>query len=267
MEDFLNALLPRLFPALAFQCVPHEGKSDLEKRLAGKLRGWRTPGTRFVVMRDQNGADCRDVKAKLVDLCLSGGRPDALVRIVCRELEAWYLGDRNALLQAFPEEPRYIERELNKRRFARPGCGGCPRRGAVFADARLPEAVRSTDHGHEASCSPAKIRRTATASSSPESIGCTPTALPRQRNDGHARLVVQHDHIPHDVPRVRRASVLLSLRLRFRRLLRRLGRTVAGARLRDVLGVATSRAGRMTPARLTFNCRRASPFVARPRAQ
>lgn len=120
MEDFLNALLPRLFPALAFQCVPHEGKSDLEKRLAGKLRGWRTPGTRFVVMRDQNGADCRDVKAKLVDLCLSGGRPDALVRIVCRELEAWYLGDRNALLQAFPEEPRHIERELNKRRFRDP---------------------------------------------------------------------------------------------------------------------------------------------------
>ena len=120
MVDFLNALLPRLFPALEFQCVPHEGKSDLEKRLPGKLRGWRTPGTRFVVMRDQNGADCREVKAKLVDLCRAGGRPDTLVRIVCRELEAWYLGDPNALVQAFPEERRKLEQELNKRRFRNP---------------------------------------------------------------------------------------------------------------------------------------------------
>lgn len=120
MEDFLNALLPRLFPALEFQCVPHEGKSDLEKRLAGKLRGWRTPGTQFVVMRDQNGADCREVKAKLADLCRTGGRPDALVRIVCRELEAWYLGDRHALMHAFPKERGKLEQGLNKRRFRNP---------------------------------------------------------------------------------------------------------------------------------------------------
>ena len=120
MEDFLNALLPRLFPALEFQCVPHEGKSDFEKRLAGKLRGWRTPGTRFVVVRDQNGADCRDVKAKLVELCLPGGRPDALVRIVCRELEAWYFGDVESLVGAFPRSAGRLRRELRKRQYQDP---------------------------------------------------------------------------------------------------------------------------------------------------
>ncbi len=33
MGDLLEVLLPRLFPGLYFQCVPHEGKQDLEKSI------------------------------------------------------------------------------------------------------------------------------------------------------------------------------------------------------------------------------------------
>ena len=120
MADFLDELLPRLFPKLCFKCVPHEGKSDLERRVPQILRAWRTPNTRFVVMRDQNGGDCRQVKAKLRALCERGGRPDSLVRVVCRELEAWYVGDQGALAKALPNSAGRIRRSLGRSRFRDP---------------------------------------------------------------------------------------------------------------------------------------------------
>ena len=120
MADFLEELLPRLIPSLDFICVSHDGKSDLEKSLASKLRSWRRPHVRFVVMRDQNGEDCRVVKAKLKDLCIQGRRPDSLTRIVCRELEAWYMGDANALAEAYPEVARSIRTSLGKQQFRDP---------------------------------------------------------------------------------------------------------------------------------------------------
>lgn len=101
MKVLLDGLLPRLYPDLSFLCVPHEGKQDLEKSVPRKLRAWREPGVRFVVLRDNDGDDCHAVKRRLVDLCAESGRPDALVRIACQELEAWYLGDPKGLAEAF----------------------------------------------------------------------------------------------------------------------------------------------------------------------
>ncbi len=104
MKILLDGLLPRLFPDLPFLCVPHEGKQDLEKSIPRKLRAWREPGARFVVIRDNDGADCREVKGALLDLCADGQRPDALVRLACQELEAWYFGAPLALAAAFDRE-------------------------------------------------------------------------------------------------------------------------------------------------------------------
>lgn len=114
MADLLDGLLPRLCPGLCFQCVPHDGKKDLTKRLPGRLRGWREPGVRFVVVRDQNSADCRQVKTELIQRCRAGGRFDVLVRIVCRELEAWYIGDPDALAEAFPGARQEALRKLRR---------------------------------------------------------------------------------------------------------------------------------------------------------
>ncbi len=36
-----------------------------------------------------------------MELCAEAGRPDTLVRIACRELESWYLGDLKAVGEAF----------------------------------------------------------------------------------------------------------------------------------------------------------------------
>lgn len=118
MKALLDGLLPRLWPELNFLCVPHEGKQDLEKSIPRKLRAWQEPGVRFIVVRDNDGADCRAVKQKLLELCATGGRTDALVRIACQELEAWYFGDLEALSLAFEKEEL---RELgSKERFRDP---------------------------------------------------------------------------------------------------------------------------------------------------
>ncbi|HEX5052994.1 MAG TPA: DUF4276 family protein [Planctomycetota bacterium] len=101
MKVLLDGLLPRLVPGLEFRCVPHEGKQDLEKSVPRKLRAWQEPGVRFAVVRDNDGADCRRLKTRLVGLCVEGGRADTLVRIACQELEAWYLGDPAAIADAF----------------------------------------------------------------------------------------------------------------------------------------------------------------------
>lgn len=105
MDAMLRGLLPRIFPnwieETDWLCVVHEGKSALEKAIPGKLRAWREPGIRFVVLRDKDSADCHNVKQKLINLCTEGGRPDSLIRIPCHELEAWYLGDLASVAAAF----------------------------------------------------------------------------------------------------------------------------------------------------------------------
>jgi len=114
MKVLLDGLLPRLFPGLTFLCVPHEGKSDLEASIPRKLRAWREPGVRFVVVRDNDGGDCRVLKAKLFSLCQKSGREDVLIRIACQELEAWYLGEPEALAEVYGNS--YL-RALRKAKF------------------------------------------------------------------------------------------------------------------------------------------------------
>ncbi|MEW6072556.1 MAG: DUF4276 family protein [Planctomycetota bacterium] len=104
MKILLDGLLTRLCPGLRFLCVPHEGKQDLEKSLPRKLRVWKEPGVRFVVVRDNDDGDCHARKRDLVTLCRKGRREDALVRIACQALEAWYLGEPDALAEAFGDE-------------------------------------------------------------------------------------------------------------------------------------------------------------------
>lgn len=74
MKVLLEGLLPRWFPGLDFLCVPHEGKQDLEKSIPRKLQAWREPGVRFVVLRDDDGADCRALESRRVELCRDAGR-------------------------------------------------------------------------------------------------------------------------------------------------------------------------------------------------
>ncbi len=102
MGEFLRSFLPRILPShVAFQLITHDGKNDLDASLPRKLRAWREPNARFVVLRDQDAADCVKLKDRLVEVCRAAGRPYTLVRIACRELEAWFVADLAAVDRAF----------------------------------------------------------------------------------------------------------------------------------------------------------------------
>ncbi|MCM1187949.1 MAG: hypothetical protein NC541_01480 [bacterium] len=93
MKYFLDGLLPRVLPAeIQFITIPHEGKSDLQKSLTAKLKGWNEPNVKFVVVQDQDSNDCKELKEKLLELC-KGSNKEVLVRIACHELVSWYFGD------------------------------------------------------------------------------------------------------------------------------------------------------------------------------
>lgn len=146
MKVLLDGLLPRLFPGLSFLCVPHQGKQDLEKSIPRKLRAWREPGVRFVVLRDNDGADCRALKQRLVQLTSAGGRADTLVRIACQELEAWYFGAPDALAAVFERED--LRRVARTKRFRDPDAIGQPSRalGTLVAEFQKVSGARRMAH-------------------------------------------------------------------------------------------------------------------------
>ena len=97
-REMLKGLLPRLVHhSVQIRYIVFEGKQDLEKNVIRRLRGWRAPDSIFVVLRDQDAADCLTVKRKLARKCREAGRPETVIRIACRELESWYFGDLAAV--------------------------------------------------------------------------------------------------------------------------------------------------------------------------
>jgi hypothetical protein len=97
--EMLQGVLPRILPEdVCLQRMIFEGKQDLEKRLVHRVRNWQRPHTLFLVLRDQDAEDCEAVKERLVEKIEQAGRSSAtLVRIACRELESFYLGDLAAV--------------------------------------------------------------------------------------------------------------------------------------------------------------------------
>ena len=97
-REMLKGLLPRILPDIVMvRYIVFEGKQDLEKNLVRRVRGWRTPNTVFIVLHDQDAGDCHAIKQTLAAKCGVAGRPEAVVRIACRELESWYFGDLSAV--------------------------------------------------------------------------------------------------------------------------------------------------------------------------
>jgi hypothetical protein len=87
-QDFLEIVLPQILPT---RITPHfvvfEGKQDLEKRLT-----------------NQDSGDCKVIKANLKQLCILANKPNAIVRIVCKELETFFVGDWAAIATAYSNE-------------------------------------------------------------------------------------------------------------------------------------------------------------------
>lgn len=109
MKELLDILLPKILPAsVEFRTIPHSGKSDLQYSIPRKLRAWNEPDVKFIIIQDQDSADCKKLKASLINICVPTGK-EFLIRIACRELESWYFGDLEAVSAAYKKDlKKYI---------------------------------------------------------------------------------------------------------------------------------------------------------------
>jgi hypothetical protein len=109
MKEFLSILLPKIIqePWIInenYFIRSFEGKNDLQKNIPSKVKylsHWNHEKVGLVIMQDQDSADCKILKQKLVELCEKNGNCNKLVRIVCRELESWFIGDFEAINGAY----------------------------------------------------------------------------------------------------------------------------------------------------------------------
>lgn len=124
-RDFLVLMLPKVLPP---EIEPHfmvfEGKQDLEKNVVPKLKRWLRPNSQFVVMRDQDSGDCHVIKEGLRKKCEEAGHPQAIVRIACRALETFFIGDWQAVADAY-EKPALAANQ-RKAKYRKPDLLGNP---------------------------------------------------------------------------------------------------------------------------------------------
>jgi hypothetical protein len=109
---FFDAVLPKVLPeGVTYSVYPHQGKQDLEQAIKTTVPSIsRIPGSKILITRDQDSGDCKPVKQKIVDSIKDNCHAPYLVRIFCRELEAWYLGDLKAVKAAYPRfNPKLFE--------------------------------------------------------------------------------------------------------------------------------------------------------------
>lgn len=124
-EEMLKAILPRILPDPVHpEFKIFEGKQDLEKGLGRILRAWRTPHCAFLILRDQDSGDCRTVKEKLVEICDHAKKRNVFVRVACRELESFYLGDLAAVEKGLGLSG--IAKKQNNRKYRDPDRLGNP---------------------------------------------------------------------------------------------------------------------------------------------
>lgn len=116
MEAFLHSFVPRVIPeGKTYKVHAFNGKMDLLKKLDQRLRAyskWLPADWRIIVAVDRDAEDCINLKerlelaAKAANLRTKSLSPDndwqLANRIVIEELEAWYFGDWQAVLSAYP---------------------------------------------------------------------------------------------------------------------------------------------------------------------
>jgi len=127
MEVALHNLLPRLLTGeMTYRIINFQGKQNLLRELPARLRGyasWITDDYRIVVLLDEDRQNCIELKQQMESAAsraglmtktnAGGARFQILNRIAVEELEAWFLGDFQAMRQAYPRLPENLPRRLS----------------------------------------------------------------------------------------------------------------------------------------------------------
>lgn len=116
-ETALRTIVPEILrPYLhlfEFNIYHFSGKPDLLRKLPGRLRAYRhrVDDWRVIVLIDRDDQDCVLLKQQLEAISTNAGfvtrsggalRFKVINRIACEELEAWFFGDVDALVAAYP---------------------------------------------------------------------------------------------------------------------------------------------------------------------
>jgi hypothetical protein len=103
-KNVFEIILPKLLPPeVGFRVYPHQGKQDLEKALRTTVPSIsKIPGAKILITRDQDSSDCISLKNMMNDIIALSCKCDFYIRIVCKELESWFLGDLLAVQSAYP---------------------------------------------------------------------------------------------------------------------------------------------------------------------
>jgi len=120
----LKEILPKIIPAQIY-CnsiiIPHQGKQDLVKSIPIKLRAFQfSPNTKFIIVHDQDSHDCQKLKSELLNICKNVGNSEVMVRIICHELESWFLGDLKAVEKGYNLEENTLSKKHNNKKFRNP---------------------------------------------------------------------------------------------------------------------------------------------------
>lgn len=99
MKEALEQILPRLgLCEESWRIIAFQGRTNMLRTLPGRLRAWRDPRAKFLILRDNDGGVCHERKAHLQQVCISAGKRERTkIRIVCQELEAWFIDDLSAI--------------------------------------------------------------------------------------------------------------------------------------------------------------------------
>lgn len=130
-EVALLELVPKVLAGLDFEydIFSFQGKPALLRHLPNRLKIYKhRPGDdwRVFVLADRDSDDCKELKKELERIAASVGletrtaSPDRFTvvnRIVIEELEAWYFGDVDAIVAAYPRVSRHL---ASQRRFRDP---------------------------------------------------------------------------------------------------------------------------------------------------
>jgi len=121
MEEALKNLLPRMLPSeTTYRIHNFLGKQNLLRQLPARLRGyrWIPDDYRIIVLLDEDRQNCFNLKHYLETAAqqaglttktgVGGSRFQVLNRIVVEELEAWFLGDIDAMRRAYPRLPENL---------------------------------------------------------------------------------------------------------------------------------------------------------------
>lgn len=118
-ERTLEILLPRLLGKIPFQVVTFNCKHEMLKELPSRLRayaGWLPADWKILVLIDRDRDDCLDLKARLETMARDAGLTtrsqgahfQVINRIAVEELEAWFFGDWDAMVKAYPRVSPHV---------------------------------------------------------------------------------------------------------------------------------------------------------------